>query len=63
MFITDLFISDPFVAYHVDNGLLLNVQCSVDAKSPNHFATPFAPPGPRYEQSVMKSVMKCGLFF
>ena len=32
------FITDPFVTDHVDNGPLLNVYCSVDAKSPNHFA-------------------------
>jgi len=38
MFITDPFITEPFVTDHVDNGPLLNVYCSVDAKSPNHFA-------------------------
>jgi len=38
MFITDPFITDPFVTDHVDNGPFLNVYCSVDAKSSNHFA-------------------------
>jgi len=33
-----MFIIDPFVTNHVDNEPLLNVYCSVDAKSPNHFA-------------------------
>ena len=37
-FITDPFITDPFVTDHVDNGPLLNIYCSVDAKTPNHFA-------------------------
>ena len=37
-FTTEPFITEPFVTDHVDNGPLLNVYCSVDAKSPNHFA-------------------------
>jgi len=37
-FITDPFIIDPFVTDHVDKGPLLIVYCSVDVKSPNHFA-------------------------
>jgi len=37
-FITDPFITDPFVTDHVDNGPLLNIYCSVDAKSPNRCA-------------------------
>jgi len=55
MLITDPFITEPFVTDHVDNGPLLNVYCSVDAKSPNHFA-PHSLPRPRYEQSVMNVV-------
>ena len=37
-FITEPFITEPFVTDHVDNGPLLNIYCSVDAESPNHFA-------------------------
>jgi len=38
MFIADPFITQPFVTDHVDYGPLLNVYCSVDTESPNHFA-------------------------
>jgi len=38
LFITDPFIIDPFATDHVDKGPLLIVYCSVDVKSPNHFA-------------------------
>jgi len=37
MFITDPFKTDPLITDHVDSGPL-NVYCSVDAESPNHFA-------------------------
>jgi len=33
-----MFITDPFETDHVDNESLLNMYCSVNAKSPNHFA-------------------------
>jgi len=52
------FITDPFTIDQGDNGPLLNVYCSGDAKSPNHFAQH---PLPRPALGTIRVCYECGL--
>jgi len=58
VFITDPFITGPFVTEHVANGPVLNVYCSVDAKSRKHFAQH---PLPRPALGTNRVCYECGL--
>jgi len=53
-----MLITDPFVTDHVDNGPLLNVYCSVDAKSPKHFVKHTLP---RPALGTNRVCYECGL--
>jgi len=54
-----MFITDPFVTDHIDNGPLLNVYCSVDVTSPTHFTEH---PLPRSALGTNRVCYECGVF-